>query len=301
MVRKGYTAVRAFYKRAPRAYSLYEILFVLGMFSFIVWVLPFWFWAIYRYHLNVPLPVEGFFFALWSHMTVIRVICLPVTVALLVITSLVRRDTLKDLGIRTDNLRKSARECTFLLCAIQLTAVIVFLLYDASFVRARPLSYIMGFLSYPIWGVLQQFFLQSIVYLRLYQISGRKVVAVSAAGIIFAIIHTPNIGLMTVTLIFGIFAGIIFSRNRNIFTLGITQGIAAVVVSALLIPGVIANLYIGPRDGDPRFIDELLQRVTAHREIGRRNHRPCQNRQQEHLRLGFIRPALSGLYQLPSP
>ena len=53
--------------------------------------------VIYRKdHLNVPLPWG--FFALWSHMTVIRVICLPVTVALLVITSLVRRDTLKDLG-----------------------------------------------------------------------------------------------------------------------------------------------------------------------------------------------------------
>jgi Type II CAAX prenyl endopeptidase Rce1-like len=210
-----------------------------------MWVAPFWFWGIYRLNIHVPDIIERIFLSLWHLSPQLVAPSAVLGLSVLVVTLSVRKDPLGELGIRLDNLKSSARECfiTFLIGGSLIVTVFLFHLKDFTF--HSPINYFGLFLMYPFWGIAQQFLLQSIIFFRLLQIIKNKNLTILAGAIIFSLLHTANIPLMVVTFFAGLCCCMLFSRHRNIFTLGILHAVLAAMVYSLLVPGVIGNFKTG--------------------------------------------------------
>ena len=180
--------------------------------------------------------------------------------SVLVVTFSIRKDPLRELGIRLDNLKSSARECliTFLIGGSLI--VIVFLFHLKDFTSANFRHYYLFFLQ-PLWGIAQQFWLQSVIFVRFLQILKNKNLTILASAVIFSLLHAPKIPFMVITFIAGLCCCILFSRHRNIFTLGILHAIMAGMVYVLLVPGVINSFTPGPIPGQWRNNTEFIAHI----------------------------------------
>lgn len=78
---------------------------------------------------------------------------------------------------------------------------------------------------YPVWGLAQQFALQSLIARNLRGLIRRESLIALAAGSIFSLAHFPNFMLMALTFPAGVFLTWIFSRYRNMWAVGILHGI----------------------------------------------------------------------------
>ena len=165
---------------------------------------------------------------------------------LFVVTIFVRKDSLKDLGIRLDNIKASGKECFIAsLIGANLFIAIFFIINDEFYPDSFQ-YYLLKGLIFIAWGTVQQFLLQSNIFIRLLQILKNKNNAIFAASAIFSLLHVPNIPLMVLTFFAGLVCCLLFSRNRNIFTLGITHGVMALMAFSLFVPTVTNNFKVGP-------------------------------------------------------
>lgn len=83
-------------------------------------------------------------------------------------------------------------------------------------------------LTYPIWGLIQQFLVMSLFAGNLMDMQKIKInyyVILSLTCIMFSLVHYPSTMLMIATFFMAIFYSIIFLKYRNIIPLGIFHGI----------------------------------------------------------------------------
>lgn len=107
-------------------------------------------------------------------------------------------------------------------------------------------------------GIIQQFFLQSFLFLSLKNIFKKSFIVIIVAAVIFSFMHLPNVPLMVITFFAGLASCILFSRNRNIFTLGFFHATFAMIVYVTLCPGLISDtLHIGPKRGEIDFVADI--------------------------------------------
>jgi hypothetical protein len=255
--------LRKIYERYPGPFSLSELLVFVGVFVVHLWIVPFWYWGIYRLGIPFPESLSELFFRVWQEKEVIRAIGVSFFACVFVLSFVIRRDSLGELGIRWDTIRESGRDCLIALCVLLFIAVAVVSMYSHTFSFDRyyddgffPLLMDLSFCA--LWGIAQQFMLQSIVLVRALQVFKRQSIAVAASAILFSLVHAPNARLMILTLVFGGLCCCLFLRNRNIFTLGIMHGFVhkalAMLFSSLIVSGLgyyDFNLRIGPVRGDP--------------------------------------------------
>jgi len=78
--------------------------------------------------------------------------------------------------------------------------------------------------GYVIWTLYQQFLLQDYFMPRLTRFLTTNV-AITVAAVLFAVAHLPNIPLAIVTLVWGAVSCALFQRYRNLYALGIAQGL----------------------------------------------------------------------------
>jgi hypothetical protein len=262
-------SLRRVYERYPRHFSLSELLVFFGVFVIHVWIVPFWYWGIYRLDIAFPESLAELFFRVWQGKDVIRAILVSFFACVFVLSFIVRRDSLKELGIRFDNIRESGRECLVVLCVLLFIALAIVFTYPHTFsfdkyVDRGFFDFLLDLSFCALWGIAQQFFLQSIVLVRALQLFKRQSIAVVTSAILFSLVHAPNTRLMILTLIFGGLCCFLFVRNRNIFTLGIMHGVVhkvlAMLFSSLLISGLgyyDFNLRVGPPRGFPELFGHL--------------------------------------------
>ena len=255
--------LRRVYETYPRHFSLSELVIFFGIFVVHLWIVPFWYWGIYRLDIPFPESLSDLFFRVWQTKDVIRAISVSFFASVFVLSFVIRRDSLRELGIRWDTIRESGRDCLIALCVLLFIAGAMVITYSHTF--SFDSYYDEGFfplmddLSFcALWGIVQQFMLQSIVLVRALQVFKTQSVAVAASAILFSLIHAPNVRLMILTLVFGGLCCRLFLRNRNIFTLGIVHGVVhkalAMLFSSLIVSGLgyyDFNLRIGPVRGDP--------------------------------------------------
>ena len=255
--------LRRVYERYPRHFSLLELFVFFGVFVIHVWVVPFWYWGVYRLGISFPESLSGLFFRVWQEKDVIRAIGVVFFACVFVLSFVIRRDSLRELGIRWDTIRESGRDCLIALCVLLFIAGAMVITYSHTFSFDKyydngffPLLIDLSFCA--LWGIAQQFMLQSIVLVRALQVFKRQSIAVVASAILFSLVHAPNVRLMILTLVFGGLCCRLFLRNRNIFTLGIVHGVVhkalAMLFSSLIVSGLgyyDFNLRIGPVRGDP--------------------------------------------------
>jgi hypothetical protein len=257
--------LRRLYQRYPKPFSFVELIIYTGIFAFNVWIVPFWFWGIYRLNLPFPEGLETLFYGLWHKTIPVRAISLALGLSVLALSFFIRGESFKELGIRVDNIYRSGRECAIAsLISISLIAFVGIHYFDKSYsqVIASPVT---RFLSYSPWGLMgwigqrtaQQFLLQSVILTRFFQIFEKKVIALVSAAMLFSFAHAPNPRLMILSFVFGLLCCILFSRNRNIFTLGMMHNLIVGCLFSLLVPGLMDNLSVGSWRGNTEFVAEL--------------------------------------------
>jgi membrane protease YdiL (CAAX protease family) len=164
-------------------------------------------------------------------------------VASMLISNFAHRDSFRSLGLRIDNLPRAASGA---LPATATAAGIVVAL--ALIVGPRELELqrvLLNFVYYIFWGFAQQYALQGFVLQRLLD-AGLTRRAPLAAGALFAIVHAPNPGLMTMTFAGGWMWCSLFRREPNLLILAVSHACLAVVADGLLPAVVTGGYHIGP-------------------------------------------------------
>lgn len=86
----------------------------------------------------------------------------------------------------------------------------------------RNLSHVAG---YVLWTLYQQVLLQDYFLSRLLRTLRSESASVIMAALLFAAAHLPNLVLTAATLVWGVVSCLLFRRYRNLYILGLAQGL----------------------------------------------------------------------------
>jgi membrane protease YdiL (CAAX protease family) len=79
--------------------------------------------------------------------------------------------------------------------------------------------------GYVLWTLYQQFLLQDYFMPRLTRLLTNEAAAIGLSAVLFAAAHLPNLPLTVATLIWGAVSCSLFRRYRNLYALGLAQGL----------------------------------------------------------------------------
>jgi hypothetical protein len=99
--------------------------------------------------------------------------------------------------------------------------------------------------SYLLWTIYQQVLLQDYFMDRLLRLVSSESVAVTLAAALFAAAHLPNLVLTAATLVWGIVSCALFRRNRNLWALGLAQGLLGLSIAICVPDAVQHHLRVG--------------------------------------------------------
>ena len=99
--------------------------------------------------------------------------------------------------------------------------------------------------GYVLWTVYQQFLLQDYFMERLLRLVSNEAAAVSLAGTLFAAAHLPNLVLTAATLVWGIVSCTLFRRYRNLWALGLAQGLLGLCFAVCVPDALHHHLRVG--------------------------------------------------------
>lgn len=173
-----------------------------------------------------------------------RIPFLAVIVFIPFASSYLHRDGPKVLGLRIDNLARSALEVG------AVTALGAVLVLGVGFLwgtAPQPSSKFMrALLLYPFWGLAQQYAMQSFTYRRMREGLGRPALAAGGTAVLFASAHWPNVPLTLLTLCGGFVWCLLFERRPNLIALALSHGWLAVLLRYSWPAEWLHNLRIGP-------------------------------------------------------
>lgn len=174
----------------------------------------------------------------------IRVPVMAIIVLIPFGSAYLHRDSLRELGIRIDNLRVSAVEVG---AATAIGAVVILAIgvLAGHLPESRP-GIIRAILLYPFWGLAQQYAMQSFTFRRMRESVGSPTLAATLSALLFAAVHWPNLPLALVTAVGGVAWCLLFHRAPSLFTLALSHGWLAVLVRAAWPAEWLHNLRIGP-------------------------------------------------------
>jgi hypothetical protein len=99
--------------------------------------------------------------------------------------------------------------------------------------------------GYVLWTVYQQFLLNDYFMPRLIRITASERVAVMLAGVLFAAAHLPNLWLTVATLAWGAISTALFLKYRNIYALGLAQGLLGLTFAVCVPEALSHHLRVG--------------------------------------------------------
>lgn len=99
--------------------------------------------------------------------------------------------------------------------------------------------------GYVLWTIYQQVLLQDYFMPRLLHLVPNEVDAVFLAGVLFAAAHLPNLVLTAATLIWGIASCAAFRRYRNVWILGLSQGLLGLCFAICVPDALHHHLRVG--------------------------------------------------------
>jgi hypothetical protein len=166
----------------------------------------------------------------------------PIALVLTSLVVLARRQGRDELGVGS---RGFVASLWILPAAIALSALSMFIaakigtlhpLYKGDFVHIS---------GYVVWTVYQQFLLQDYFMDRLLRLVSNEAAAVALAGALFALAHLPNLVLTAATLVWGIVSCALFRRYRNLWALGLAQGLLGLCFAVCVPDALHHHLRVG--------------------------------------------------------
>ena len=161
-----------------------------------------------------------------------------------------RGETQREVGLRFDNFRETAR-----LLALPMIVTTVLLVGAAWLLsnfqhqllmsRARGRSVYLLPLWGVLWGLLQQYVLQAFVNRRAQLILGKGCRSCLLVACVFALLHLPNPWLTVATFAGGLVWAWAYQRAPNLYALALSHSVMTVVLIWTLPPHVLAGLRVG--------------------------------------------------------
>jgi hypothetical protein len=166
--------------------------------------------------------------------------------ALVLLSHVLHRDSLRALGLTATELRSSAQ----LVLTLALAVFLPLLLYGFArhtLVLVLPgRQALLSFLSYAAWCVFQQYLAQSFFYRRLRSVVRIPHLSAALVGVMFGAAHIPNPLLMVVTTLGGFVLAEIFARHPNIWPLALAQAVGGFLLAALVPDSLLHHMRVGP-------------------------------------------------------
>lgn len=166
----------------------------------------------------------------------------PFVLALTLVILLLRRPSRDELGLGSRGLITSL---WILPAAMALAGISVFA--AAKIGTLHPLyhgdvSHVSGYI---LWTIYQQVLLQDYFMPRLLSLLPNEATAVAVTGILFAAAHLPNLALTAATLGWGVASCAAFRRYRNLWALGLAQGLLGLCFAVCVPDAVHHHLRVG--------------------------------------------------------
>lgn len=174
----------------------------------------------------------------------VEAVYLTVVVLIPLASNILHRDHPRDLGFRLDNFARSGREVA--LASLVGLALIVALSFASGHGLNLGSRFRESIWTYPLWGLAQQWALQSFVQRRLCETWHRRVPVAAASALLFGALHYPNPVLVAFTVVGGFVWCLLYQRHQNLFTLALSHGWLAAVALTSLPPAWIHGLRVGP-------------------------------------------------------
>ncbi len=166
--------------------------------------------------------------------------------AVVLLSHLAHRDTLRGLGLTLVELRASA-EIVLPLALAVFAPLVVYGFGRHILVLSLPgKSAILWWGGYTVWCAFQQYLAQSYFHNRLMSIVRSPHLSSLLLALMFGAAHIPNTILMVVTTLGGFLLAEVFARHRNIWPLALAQAVGGFLVAALSPASLIHNMRVGP-------------------------------------------------------
>ena len=180
-------------------------------------------------------------FVLWMPEFPQRILS-PVALLVTLAIVLARRPSADDLGIGRRGLGPS-----FWILPVAIVVAIVSLLVAKRIGTLHPLykgdfKHIAGYIS---WTLYQQFLMNDLFMPRLTRLLASESAAVGLAAVLFAAAHLPNVPLTAATLIWGAISCALFRRYRNLYALGLAQGLLGLCFAVCVPDALHHHLRVG--------------------------------------------------------
>jgi membrane protease YdiL (CAAX protease family) len=99
--------------------------------------------------------------------------------------------------------------------------------------------------GYVLWTLYQQFLLQDYFMPRLTRLLASESAAVGLAAVLFAAAHLPNLSLTAATLVWGAVSCALFRRARNLYAVGLAQGLLGLCFAVCVPDALHHHLRVG--------------------------------------------------------
>jgi membrane protease YdiL (CAAX protease family) len=99
--------------------------------------------------------------------------------------------------------------------------------------------------GYVLWTLYQQLLMNDLFMPRLTRLLGGEGAAVGVAALLFAVAHLPNVPLAAATLVWGAISCGLFLRYRNLYALGLAQGILGLCFAVCVPDAMHHHLRVG--------------------------------------------------------
>jgi len=180
-------------------------------------------------------------FVLWMPSFPQRILS-PVALIVTLAIVLARRLSLNELGLGGRGLAASL----WILPAAIVVAIISMLvarrLGTLHHLYQADLQHISG---YVLWTLYQQFLLNDYFMPRLTRLLASEKAAVGLAAVLFATAHLPNLVLTAATLVWGAVSCMLFRRYRNLYALGLAQGVLGLCFAICVPDALHHHLRVG--------------------------------------------------------
>jgi membrane protease YdiL (CAAX protease family) len=174
---------------------------------------------------------------------VIWAIPIVLAFALMVVSHRLRNESAREVGWRMDNFFAALRLLVLpLLGAFVLIILMGWLMGSLriEWSQLRP-----RFLLLPVWGFAQQYVMQGFINRRAQLIWGRGWRSILLVGLIFALLHLPNLWLSIITFMGGAMLAYIYQRVPNLPALALAHGLTSLFLVSTLQPTALHSMRVG--------------------------------------------------------
>ena len=166
----------------------------------------------------------------------------PIALLFTLSVVLARRESREDLGLGWRGLIPSL---WILPAAVALAGLSIFAAAKVGTLHPLYKPDVAHISGYVLWTIYQQFLLQDYFMERILHLVSNQATAVMLAGTLFAAAHLPNLLLTAATLVWGIVSCALFLRYRNLWALGLAQGLLGLCFAICVPDALHHHLRVG--------------------------------------------------------